>query len=404
MIDTDERLILSITITSVLCRYRHLKNTVSIEVSLMPSTLCSDIITDKHWFMENMLCLLSNAVKYSNKGIIRVTLDHIQKLPENDPPNYCPRDEESKQSSEPSNTDTDSCPDDNPCILICVEDAGIGISEKERMNLFQPFKQVQRLAGGTGLGLYSLSSRIHALQGSRGVCARKDGKQGSAFWFAIPYRPDPNVLNNDDATHPLTSPQLDSPSTQSSCSDMDTTSEDPCVDVTESELVAVTNRRFLVVDDSPSILRVVSRVLTNKNYLVETADNGSAGLDLLIDQFESRHFDVVLMDLQMPVMDGIEAVRRYRDYESAQNESLSLSVSHSLSTITDGSSTSEPYLPPANPSHTTTNGRRLFIIGMSANSDGPTKQCALDAGMDSFLSKPFSMAELQPLIDRLPVA
>jgi CheY-like chemotaxis protein len=358
--------------------------------------------------MENMLCLLSNAVKYSNKGIVRVTLDHIQELPQNDPPYYCRRDEEPKQSSEPSQTDTDTCPGDNPCILISVEDAGIGISEKERMDLFQPFKQVQRLAGGTGLGLYSLSSRIHALQGSRGVSARMDGKEGSTFWFAIPYRPDPNVQNNDDSAHPLTTPQLGILPAQSSSVDMDSTSEDPCVNITgtesvaESVSVAVTNRRFLVVDDSPSILRVVSRVLTNKNYLVETADNGSAGLDLLIDQFESRHFDVVLMDLQMPVMDGIEAVRRYRVYESAQNESLF--QYHSQSTITDSSSTLEPFPSPINPSNITTNGRRLFIIGMSANSDGPTKQCALDAGMDYFLSKPFSIAELQPLIDRLPAA
>jgi CheY-like chemotaxis protein len=356
--------------------------------------------------MENMLCLLSNAVKYSNKGIVRVTLDHIQELPQNDPPYYCRRDEEPKQSSEPSQTDTDTCPGDNPCILISVEDAGIGISEKERMDLFQPFKQVQRLAGGTGLGLYSLSSRIHALQGSRGVSARMDGKEGSTFWFAIPYRPDPNVQNNDDSAHPLTTPQLGILPAQSSSVDMDSTSEDPCVNITgtesvaESVSVAVTNRRFLVVDDSPSILRVVSRVLTNKNYLVETADNGSAGLDLLIDQFESRHFDVVLMDLQMPVMDGIEAVRRYRVYESAQNKSLF----QSTSTATENSSTLEPFPSPTNPSHITTNGRRLFIIGMSANSDGPTKQSALDAGMDYFLSKPFSIAELQPLIDRLPAA
>jgi CheY-like chemotaxis protein len=378
---------------------------VSIEVSLMPSTLCGDIITDKHWFMENMLCLLSNAVKYSNKGVIRVTLDYIDQLPESDPPINYRRDDDSKQSSEATDTDTDTSSSHNPCILISVEDAGIGISETERMDLFQPFKQVQRLAGGTGLGLYSLSSRIHALQGSRGVSARKDGKQGSNFWFAIPYRPDPNVQSNDESPRTVSSSLLNRPSTRSSCSDMDTTSEDPCVSLVEAvavaEAVAVTNRRFLVVDDSPSILRVVSRVLTNKNYLVETADNGSAGLDLLIDQYESKHFDVVLMDLQMPVMDGIEAVRRYREYESNQNKRLS----QSSSTDAESSSITEPHISVSpsllNVSHTTTTGRRLFVIGMSANSDGPTKQCALDAGMDSFLPKPFSIAELQPLIDRL---
>ena len=75
--------------------------------------------------------------------------------------------------------------------------------------------------------------------------------------------------------------------------------------------------RFLVVDDSPSILKVVSCANSNKKCDVETADNGSASLDRLIKGYKTHDFDFVLMDLQMPVMDGIEAVRRYREYEAA---------------------------------------------------------------------------------------
>jgi signal transduction histidine kinase len=71
-----------------------------------------------------------------------------------------------------------------------VEDTGIGMSTEAMTSLFNPFRQAQRLAGGTGLGLYSLSKRIEALNGSFGVSNRKDGKQGSLFWFSIPYRPD----------------------------------------------------------------------------------------------------------------------------------------------------------------------------------------------------------------------
>lgn len=56
--------------------------------------------------------------------------------------------------------------------------------------LFSPFKQTQRLAGGTGLGLYSLAKRLEALNGRYGVAKRRDGRQGSLFWFSIPYRPD----------------------------------------------------------------------------------------------------------------------------------------------------------------------------------------------------------------------
>ena len=65
--------------------------------------------------------------------------------------------------------------------MISIEDKGIGISEEAGENLFQPLKQVQRLAGDTGLGLYSLSNRIQALMGSRGLRFREDDKQVGYF-------------------------------------------------------------------------------------------------------------------------------------------------------------------------------------------------------------------------------
>ena len=75
-------------------------------------------------------------------------------------------------------------------LLFEVLDTGIGLSEEAMKNLFNPFKQAQRLAGGTGLGLYSLAKRIEALGGHYGVKKRPDGQQGSLFWFAFAYRPD----------------------------------------------------------------------------------------------------------------------------------------------------------------------------------------------------------------------
>jgi hypothetical protein len=77
-----------------------------------------------------------------------------------------------------------------PSIRVSIEDTGIGLSVESRKVLFQPFKQVQRMAGGTGLGLFSLSKRMESLGGSRGVAPRRDGLQGSNFWFSFPYRPD----------------------------------------------------------------------------------------------------------------------------------------------------------------------------------------------------------------------
>jgi CheY-like chemotaxis protein len=234
---------------------------------------------------------------------------------------------------------------DFPVIRIAIEDSGIGISDETRVILFQPFKQAQRLAtGGTGLGLYSLSNRIKALNGSRGILSREDGKNGSVFWFTIPYRPDSQATPDCEPIKMLPPDGR--------------------------------KMKFLVVYDANSNLKVVSRSLVNKNHLVETACNGSDGLDRLVTAYPGSDFDCALFDLQMPIMDGIEAVTRYREFEHSKW----------LKKKELGS---------------TTPLKKLLVIGMSANSDNVTKECALAAGMDAFLAKPFVMAELHLLVANL---
>jgi CheY-like chemotaxis protein len=78
------------------------------------------------------------------------------------------------------------------------------------------------------------------------------------------------------------------------------------------------------------------------------------------------------------IQDGIEAVRRYREYEQLQNQEMEKCGQQQRM-------------------------KRLPIIGMSANSDNATKECALDVGMDLFIGKPFIMRELQPLLDQLNI-
>ena len=91
-------------------------------------------------------------------------------------------------------------------LTFYVEDNGIGISEEKQQVLFQPFKQAQRLAGGTGLGLFSLARRLEALGGRYGVCGRSDGASGSVFWFSFPYRP--GILPPPPPLPPAPSPSL----------------------------------------------------------------------------------------------------------------------------------------------------------------------------------------------------
>ena len=173
-----------------------------------------------------------------------------------------------------------------------------------KLNRPKPFKQVQRLAGGTGLGLFSLSKRIKALKGSRGIKSREDGKRGCVFWFAIPYKPDyeEGLKNKSDSfittpfgsgRHSLVSDSsiresFSSGSRKKSsientvvdgsqlCNDTmkpSSTRSLPNVDVITAPPIdseTVRTLRFLVVDDSPSILKVLGRALTSKKYLVET--------------------------------------------------------------------------------------------------------------------------------------
>ena len=79
-------------------------------------------------------------------------------------------------------------------VLVVVEDHGVGVSSEIQPTLFRPFKQAQRLTGGTGLGLFSLYKRVEALGGKCGCTDRRDGQQGSLFWFTFPYRPDDSAL------------------------------------------------------------------------------------------------------------------------------------------------------------------------------------------------------------------
>jgi len=130
------------------------------------------------------------------------------------------------------------------------------------------------MAGGTGIGLYSLSKRIEALNGSYGVGGRKDGHPGSVFWFAVPYRQD--------------------------CVDNSCAEVDPKESLnSEAQIDMLTGARILVVDDSMSILNLISRVLKTKGALVTTCENGALGLQAMKDAVRERSFDMVLTDLQV---------------------------------------------------------------------------------------------------------
>ena len=377
----------SFNLSSVLsmsaARFNNLQASQTIKLHNVDPDISFHVISDKQWLSENTLCLLSNALKYSDGGRVDIRVKLID-VAVNGSGCTSPEskfEEEISYASNPTkgvSHTSDSVfmtvaplnhwtPNASPeyprktkqMIYISVEDCGLGVMEKDRSNIFQPLGQVQRSTGGTGLGLFSLSQRIAALGGNVGVADRSDGYHGSKFWFTFPYLPDIAAAANVLLEHEVKITK----STKENSSIISTKS---------SEL-----RRILVIDDSLTILKVMSQLLKVNGHTTSTATNGSIGLRMLIEAYQCGDYDVVLTDLQMPIMDGMECTRQYRQFEEMEMTRELLE----------------------NKDMTVRKRNRLLIIGMSANSDGDVRQSALQSGMDFFIGKPFSYRDLKVILD-----
>ena len=313
--------------------------------------MCTSVITDSHFLKDNLLCLVSNAVKYSDCG---ATIDVRISLVTSSPLQISLQ---------------------RPMVVVTIEDTGIGISDENKVVLFQPFQQAQRSAGGTGLGLFSLAGRIKALEGTCGVRDRDDGKQGSVFWFTFPYRPD--VMDNpaDDGVAQLVSPRLSEAQPQHFLPPL----------------------RILLTDDAVSILKVTKRFLEKHGHTVETAENGSQSLKRL--KAGREDLDLLITDLQMPVMDGFESVRRFREHEQKQQQQQQQQQEQKQPQHESPQPQEQPQEQPVQQPQ---GASRLFIVGMSAKADEETKSDVFSVGMDAFVSKPFDYKTLVEELKRSP--
>jgi signal transduction histidine kinase len=160
---------------------REMHSTVAIELAPLPAGLAASVITDKHWLTENVLCLLSNAVKYSDGGPIRVeiALRPIEQSAAAGAFTTSPQSGLSVAAGHdhvhgPGHGHTISAhgaPAPALAVRVTIVDCGIGVPPESRGRLFQPFGQTQRRAGGTGLGLY------------RHVCGRPDAQSQYIEFF-----------------------------------------------------------------------------------------------------------------------------------------------------------------------------------------------------------------------------
>lgn len=215
------------------------------------------IKTDPTRLRQILFNIVGNAVKFTDKGSVTVTVS--------------------------------LCTDNPQKLCFAVQDTGTGISEEQARRLFSPFVQADvtttRRFGGTGLGLV-LSKKLAHLLGGDVRLVRSAPGQGSTFEILI----DHGQINESFADAPTGPTQVA------------TTSHVP---PRERSLESL---KVLVVDDSPDNLALIKRILRIAGAEVETANNGKEA----IQQALGNKFDLILMDLQMPEMDGHEATRELR--------------------------------------------------------------------------------------------
>ncbi|HVJ57663.1 MAG TPA: ATP-binding protein, partial [Terrimicrobiaceae bacterium] len=224
-------------------------------------------------------------------------------------------------------------PDGQPgSIRFEVIDTGIGIAPEDCPKLFQPFTQVdnsdRREHGGTGLGL-SISKRLVELMGGQIGVESRPGT-GSTFWFVVPLPP-----TQLPPQEPLTAPELP---------------------IANSIGSAPVSKRILIVEDNLVNQRLALRFTEKLGYKSDLAVNGREAVDLVL----SNHYALVLMDCQMPVMDGFEATEEIRKREV---------------------------------------GRRTPIIAVTARAMKEDEQRCLAVGMDAFISKPLDLTRLARAIE-----
>jgi signal transduction histidine kinase/ActR/RegA family two-component response regulator len=215
-----------------------------------------------------------------------------------------------------------------------VQDTGVGIPPEKQVGIFDAFTQadssVTRQYGGTGLGLAICKRLVELMGGQIGVYSQPG--QGSCFWFEVPL---PVIQEN--------APE-------------ETTAQPSGSALNSHELDGV---RVLLVEDNPVNQKVAIRMLQKLGCVVELAENGQQALEKL----ERASYDIVLMDMQMPVMDGLTATRLLRQREQQT-------------------------------------GHHQVVIALTANAMQTDRELCLEAGMDDYLSKPLTLDTLQVMLLR----
>jgi signal transduction histidine kinase/ActR/RegA family two-component response regulator len=275
-----------------------------------------------------LLNLAGNALKFTEQGQVTVTV---------------------RAGAAPA--DTQEAP---RIVRFEIRDTGIGIAREQLDRLFTAFTQLDssntRKYGGTGLGL-AISKRLLELMGGE-IGVESEVGCGSLFWFTVPL---PAVPAGAWEPKPQTPTRLEADTFY-------TIDSNSSIKETSSSVSATTNssdQAILLAEDNVVNQKVILRQLQKLGYAAKIVTNGRDA----VDEALRCHYNVILMDCQMPELDGFEATRLIRTAEV---------VAHS---------------------HTP-------IIAMTANAMQGDREACLAAGMDDYLSKPLRIHELQVMLER----
>ncbi|MFK7789487.1 MAG: PAS domain-containing protein [Phycisphaeraceae bacterium] len=262
-------------------------------------SLVPRVMTDPTRVKQVLLNLVGNAIKFTEQGevCLRASIEHT--------------------------------PDGLAYLKCDVTDSGIGISQEQIGKLFQPFSQADesttRKFGGTGLGL-AISKNLCTLLGGKLSCTSTP-EQGSTF----------------TATFKIQTLQNVTPKPAQRSKESSSVHDD-----------ALKNKKILIVEDGPDNQRLFNHYTTKAGAKVELAENGAVGKDAALKAWQDGEpFDIVLMDMQMPVLDGYDATGQLRDA-----------------------------------------GYDLPVIALTAHASDQDREKCLQAGCTDYLSKPVDRQQL----------
>jgi len=286
------------------------KKGIQLNVEYDKETLPFKIMVDSVRFSQIIHNLLSNAIKFTESGFVTLNLTFEK----------------------------------NEKLVMRISDTGIGMKQEAIDTLFQPFKQadssITRNFGGTGLGTTIVKQLVTIMHGS--IRVTSEVGKGSQFVVQLPVdiseKEVPNNYYADFDAHTIKESETE-------------------------KTIAQYNLNVLLVEDNEINQMVAKNSLKVLGCKTDIANNGEKGLQYL----QSRRYDLVLMDMQMPVMDGITAVKNWNkliseaDVNSYTNESVP-------------------------------------IVAMTANASANDRNDCLNAGMVDFISKPFELSDLEKVI------